>query len=514
MFFVPLYFEAIRSRPFLVFWLATAAQAALWFAVPAIFYTAPPGDLAQVLAIGHEFQFDSDVGPPLAFWLAEIAFRIAGLFGVYLLSQACVVTVYWCVFRLASAIVGPAQAAVVILLMIGISVFTVPTPDFGPPILTAALWAVVLWQYWRAVMERHRRAWYWLGCAAALIFLASEAAMILLGVLGLFTVLTQRGRRALDYMEPWIVAAAMVCFLFVHLLWLEGSGNSLPPIIDRLHEAAAERENTTAWLKLLIVLVLAHAGLAILVALACGWPGTHAGPTPPVKRGAVEPWTRDFVKVFALIPALLATILAVVLGRQSPIGGAAPLLVLSALAVVVIAGESIELYHQRILGVAWVSLLILPAVLVPLVMVLLPWALGAELKVGAPASAMGRFFAQTFQERTGRPLKVVTGEVDTATLVALGAPSRPSVYFEGDPARSPSVTSADIRKNGAVVVWMTPDTTPTPPAAIKLHFPDLIPEVPRAFERRIEGRLPRFRVGWGVIRPASAPAAAAGPTPH
>ena len=157
MFYVPLYIEALRSRPVLVFWLATLAQAALWIAVPMLFYAAPPGDLAQLLAIGHEFQFDSDVGPPLAFWLAEIAFRLAGLFGVYVLSQICVVTTYWCVFTLGRAIVGPAHAAMAVLLMVGISLFTVPTPDFGPPVLAMALWAVVLLHYWRAVVQGQPR---------------------------------------------------------------------------------------------------------------------------------------------------------------------------------------------------------------------------------------------------------------------------------------------------------------------------------------------------------------------
>src|SRR5579863_3037560 len=181
MFYVPLYFEAIRSRPVLTFWLATLVQAVLWIMVPILFYAAPPAELAQVLAIGHEFQFDSDVGPPLAFWLAEIAFRVAGLFGVYVLAQICVVTTYWCVFALGRAIVGPTHATMAVLLMVGISLFTVPSPDFGPPILAMALWAVVLLNYWRAAMQNERRSSYLLGVVAALLLLTSAAALILLG---------------------------------------------------------------------------------------------------------------------------------------------------------------------------------------------------------------------------------------------------------------------------------------------------------------------------------------------
>ena len=465
MFFVPLYIEALRSRPAFLFWAAALVQAAIWIAVPMAFYAAPPGNLPQLLAIGHEFQLRGDVGPPLAYWLAEIAFRIAGLFGVYALSQICVVVTYWCVFALGSAIAGPAHAALATLLMIGISLFTVPTPDFGPPILAMALWALVLLNYWRAAMQGRRRAWYALGAAAALLLCASSAALILLGALAMFAVATGRNRSTLKGNEPWLVIIGLAVFLFVHLLWLQRSSEALMPALQHLREATAGPENTIAWLRLLSALVLAHAGLAILVVLATG--------------------------------------AAVIAGYGLPLGGAAPLVVLSSLAIIVLAGERIELFHQRVLGYAWVGLLLAPALFVPVVMLSLPWATGTELKIAQPATAMGRFFAENFERRTGRALKIVTGDLDTATLIALAAPSRPSVYFDQDPSRSPWVTPDDIRAKGAVVVWRTVDTTPTPPPEIKARFPDLIPEVPRTFARPVQGRLPVLRIGWGVIRPGS-----------
>ncbi len=503
MFYVPIYVEMLRSRPLLLFWAATLAQAATWIVVPMLFYAAPPGELAQLLSIGHEFRFDGAVGPPLAYWLAEIAFRGAGLFGVYALAQICVVTTYWCVFALGRAVVGPAHAAMAVLLMVGISLFTVPSPDFGPPILTMALWSVVLLQYWRAVVQRQTRAWYVLGFAAALVLLTTIAAPILLVTLVVFTAVTDRGRAALKAAEPWIVAIGLVPFLFLHLLWLEGAGANLTPILERLRDAHAAGENTSLWLRLLTALLLAHAGVAILLVLAAGWPRVSASPAPPLSRQPVDPFAVTFVKIFALVPGLLATIIAVVAGQSLPIGGAAPLVVLSGLAVVMAAADTIALYHQRILGFAWAGLLIVPALFVPLLIVLLPWTIGADLQIAQPATAMGRFFADSFERRTGQPLAVVTGDPRTAALIALAAPSRPSVFFDADPARSPWVTADDIRKKGAIVVWLTADTTPTPPPDIKAYFPDLIPEVPRTFERPVQGRLPLLRVGWGVIRPGS-----------
>src|SRR5437763_15634540 len=86
MFRVSLILEALRARPAVMFWVAALAQGLLWTLVPALFYAAPPGEVPLVLAIGHEWQLGSPYGPPLAYWLAEIAFELAGrsIVGLYL----------------------------------------------------------------------------------------------------------------------------------------------------------------------------------------------------------------------------------------------------------------------------------------------------------------------------------------------------------------------------------------------------------------------------------------------
>src|SRR3954464_13843233 len=91
MFHVSLILEALRARPALMFWVAALAQGTLWTLVPSLFYAAPPGDVPLVLAVGREWQLGSPYGPPLAYWLADLAYRLAGgsIVGVYLLSQLC-----------------------------------------------------------------------------------------------------------------------------------------------------------------------------------------------------------------------------------------------------------------------------------------------------------------------------------------------------------------------------------------------------------------------------------------
>src|SRR5215831_14908292 len=184
MLYVSIIVELLRSRPALAVWLAALAQALLWFLVPVLFYAGPPGELPSVLAVGHEFQLGTYLGPPLAFWLAEIAFTLAGrsLAGVYLLSQACVVVTYWAVFTLGSSIVGAQHAALAVLLMVGIAAFTVPTPDFGPVILTLPLWAIILLDYWRAGGGGRRRFWLGLGVEVGLFLLPTYVGLNLVGL--------------------------------------------------------------------------------------------------------------------------------------------------------------------------------------------------------------------------------------------------------------------------------------------------------------------------------------------
>ena len=79
MLYVSIFVELLRSRPALAIWVAALAQAALWTLVPLLFYSGPPGDVPNVLAVGHEFQLGTYLGPPLAFWLADIAFEVAGV---------------------------------------------------------------------------------------------------------------------------------------------------------------------------------------------------------------------------------------------------------------------------------------------------------------------------------------------------------------------------------------------------------------------------------------------------
>lgn len=496
--------ELLRSQPRLTFWVAAVAQTAMWWIIPSVFYSSPPGDLPIVLAVGHEFQLGSVFGPPLAFWAAEIAFDIAGSVGVYLAAQACVLFTYYAVFTLARAIVGIHHAAFAVLLMVGISAFTAPTPNFGPSVLAMPLSAFALLNLWRALGERRRASWFLLALCIGLLLLTTYAGLILAGLIVVFLATTRRGRNALRSGDPWLAGMAMAVVLFPHLIWLDLAGSTSSFDWPRLAQPRPAETFFAGWRDQFEALFLVHAGLLVLVGLGSKWHLRNADKVPVFLRSFTDPFGRRFVYFFAVAPMLVAMATAIMLDQRQPIGGYAPHLVLSGLAIIVLAGNSIPWHRPRLVAMAWSLLLLVPPLSASAAIGVLPWIGISGVDVTRPASAMGRFFANSFERRIGAPLGVVAGDTRTAALVALGAPTRPSLFIDVAPERSPWVSGTDIGRRGAVVVWSETSTRSAVPADIAARFPGLVAEVPRAFERMVQGRVQPLRIGWGVVRPQPA----------
>jgi hypothetical protein len=506
MLYVSIVIELVRSRSAAAVWMAACAQGAIWALVPSWFYSGPPGNVTVMLAIGHEFPLATPFGGPLAFWLAEFAFDATGhsLFGVYVLSQACVVLTYWAIFALGRTIVGGQHAALAVLLMVGISTFTLATPDFGPAVLAMPIWAFLLLHYWQAVGLRRPKYWIAVGVEIGLLLLTTYGALLLILLLVLFTLANDRGRAALASSYSWLAGLLCLIALVPHLLWLTDASGQWIATLTRLRAPDAAIGSAVEWLRQIAWILISHLGLFALAGLVIGFGRMRVEPAPVIVRGPVKPFAGEFVYFFALAPAALATFAGAIMGLSDPVGGLGPLVVLSGLALVVAGGDIVKFGQQRLTICAWSALLILPPVLAVAALSVAPW-IGIDLAVSEPAEPIARFFADSFQRRVGTPLRIVAGDTRTAALVALGSPSRPSVLFDAAALRSPWVTMDDVQKKGAIVVWPTTDTSGTPPPPIQERFPDIVPEVPRDFKRAVRGELPLLRIGWALIRPQASP---------
>jgi hypothetical protein len=360
----------------------------------------------------------------------------------------------------------------------------------------------VLFAY-RAITDGRRLDWLALGISLGALALTAYSGLILVALVILCIVFSRRGRARLGTIGPWAAIVIAILINFPQLVWLERTGANPLPALEALPSLVVAERKLLAWGDLLLWLVFAHAGLVVLLLVAGGVLSAPGQGAPAFERPQpVEPFAKKFIYTFALAPAFIATLLAVLLGRSQPVGGAAPLVILSGLAIVVAAGDTIRLHRQRIGALVWLGLLVVPPAMVVGATVTLPWTAAIDLEVSKPAAQMGDFFTETFRRRTGRPLEIVVGDQRTAGLVALTSPDRPSLFIDGSPERAPWLSETAVRQKGAVVLWTATDAAGTPPANLKERFPDMVTEVPRSFSRSVQGRLPLLRIGWAVIRPA------------
>lgn len=503
--FTSLIVELVRARPRLMFWLVVLAVAALWFVLPMLLYAGPPGEVATVLAFGREYQVGTNLGPPVAFWLADVAFRLAGghIFGVYLLAQLCFIVTFWALFRLGRAIVGGPQAVLAVLLTLTIPAFAFPGLAFGPLILARPLWALVLLHAWQIMGQGRRNAWFALSIEVGLLLLTTPAALPLLALLAVFALATAKGRRALASLDPLYALLVVAVLVLPYAVWLlRADALALPQ-----WPAIAELEGRLlGWGGLLLGLLFALSGIALLAIVNSRYRDRKPEDAPTIFRPPLDPFARLFVYVFALVPPVLLTFLAALFGKDETVGGDGIALLLIGLAVVVAAGDLIALRRQQMLRTAWLVIMAAPVAVVFGVALIQPWIGGAaEVATSLPATDIGKFFGENFERRTGRPLAAVAGDPQLAALIGFAAPSRPHVMFDAAPRATPWLAPARFAETGGVVVWRAADTAGTPPEEIAKRFPGLVPEVPRAFERLVRGRQV-LRIGWAIVRPQDAAA--------
>lgn len=497
--FTSLAIELIRARPQLVVWLVVLLQAALWLVVPLLLYRSPPGDLATVLAYGREYQVGTNLGPPLAFWLADIAFRAAGnhMIGVYLLAQLCSIAMFWTLYLLARAIVGGQQAVLAILLTMTVTAFSSPGVEFGPLVLARPLWALLLLHSWQLIGQNRRYAWFAWSIEAGLLLLTTSAAIGLLVLLAGFALATERGRRVLMSFDPLFALLVIVVVALPYLIWLIRVDTMMlshwPAIVDLSRSALH-------WAELLGGLLLTMSGILLLVVLNSGWFSRDPEEVPIIYRLPVDPLARVFVYFFAVAPAFIASLIAGLFDLNRVVGGEGIVLMMSGLATIVAVGNLIPLRVQRLLRLVWVAVIVAPAFVVIAGTFFMPWISSSEVATSLPARAIANFFGDSFERRTNRPLRAVTGDAQLAALISLGA-GRPHLLLDTPPEQTPWLNLVKFNETGGVVVWRASDTAGMPPADIVQRFPGLVPEVPRVFEWLVTGRQPPLRIGWALVRP-------------
>jgi hypothetical protein len=297
--------------------------------------------------------------------------------------------------------------------------------------------------------------------------------------------------------DPLYALLVVIVLALPYLIWLiRADVLSLPP----LPAAADLVARATRWGIVLGGLIVATAAIVLLVILNSRWFARDREDPPIIYRPAVGPLGQQFVYFFTFAPGIVGSFVSGLFNLDRVFGGAGVALLMSGLAVVVASGDLIRLRRQRLLRSVWALAVAAPAGLSLVMALFLPWTSTTELSTSLPSAAIGRFFDDSYERRTNQRLRAVAGDPELASLIAMQA-RRPHLLLDATPQRTPWLSIAKFNETGGVVVWRAQDTAGTPPPELAQRFPGLVPEVPRSFDRLVNGRLPTLRIGWAIVRP-------------
>jgi 4-amino-4-deoxy-L-arabinose transferase-like glycosyltransferase len=464
-----------------------------------------PLDVIEQLAWGREWQIVYFKHPPLPAWIVEVVATVSGRWppALYLVGPLASALSLFAVWRLGRAMIGEQRALLAVLAQEGVVYFTIFTPEFNHNVVLLPLWAALgLAGYracfvpgsWRALCGR----WAWFGLLAALGMLGKYTTALLLLSLLLLLVVRPRLRRVLVSPGPWVAMAVALLLLTPHLLGLwriefapllfpferaPGPSHWYDHIVNPLLFAVAQFGDIAA-------------ALLALVLMAWRRPGEQQVMPQPHQLPAEQ---RAYLATITWAPASLAVAASVVLGLHLKDMWGYPMWCFIGLFLMAeVVGPITEGGLQRFC-VVWLVIL----VTVPIVFTLQQTIGGRFLRKAMRAQFPGPELAHVVEQRwravAGNvPLGVVAGDVWIAGNIAFYGAERPSVFIDADPAKSPWITSAELARQGAVLIWPATEHEPHWLAG----FPTAQPQEPIELPYVPPLGHPPVRFSWAILRPA------------
>ncbi|CEJ14271.1 hypothetical protein BN1110_04599 [bacterium YEK0313] len=467
--------QFLVERARLAFWSLIGLNAFVATAAPMLGFVTLPRDTLEGFIWGRTFQWGFSKHPPLQAWILGLSEWLAPAapWLAYVYAQLCVALTLWAVWQLGRAVLGEVQGLIAALLtLVGVHYYGPPMATFTPDTLSAPLWALAGLTWWRAVVQERPRAWYGFALVVALSIYAKYVVLLLVGVLGLFTVATPRGREALKRPEPWI--AGLICLGLVapHLNWVfETSFSTLGYAFSHGEKANSIIIRLYFCLTFLSAQVVQHAMLIVLLALTVGF-GRLKPKSELVVEGRLVPrFEQAAILAMALAPLMIALVVNFAVGGEFRQGRGTALFAFSAIAVLMLIGPRLELGRLKLAGAIGLGLI-----------VLLPFANAfhhhARLAMGAgvvptlyPAAPLAEELTSRWHAETDRPLRVVVGDRWHAGNIAFYSADRPLILLDGDSRQAPWVSDAMLARRGGLIVWQPEDREAF--ARLRQRFPDL-----------------------------------------
>jgi 4-amino-4-deoxy-L-arabinose transferase-like glycosyltransferase len=495
-------FATARPQQFLGIMLAL--HLLLWWGVQMLVQANLSLDGLEMLSWGHEGLLASPKHPTLPGWVAEGMALATGnsVWGQFLLGPVFVTATFWLVWRLGLRITTPARALLGVLALEGVIYFTFTSPEFNNNVVLYPLWAALALAAHRAVSMNRWRDWLLTGLAAGLSMNGKYvSALLILSLLG-FLLTDAKGRRQLRTPRPWVAALLTLALLVPHAwgLWQIDFRPILFPL-GRAQPASGLADHVLFPLRFFGAQLVAILG-AVVVALVARSGSSDSNIAVPATPLAGR--DRRFLLWIALGPCLLAMLAAGLAGRDMRSMWGSPMWNFVGLLLLCLPARALTQAGMRRAVTASIAVAVLALLAFGGKTAFGPLVRHQASRANFPGQALADAVSQGWSARVpGRPLTLVAGDPWLGGNVGFYASGRPSVILDADLSINPWLTQAQLRRDGAVIVWRMPPELPADavPGWLESRFAgaEIQPVLTLAPQSLFD--LPDERVGWAIQPP-------------
>jgi 4-amino-4-deoxy-L-arabinose transferase-like glycosyltransferase len=447
-------------------------------------------DTAELIAWSREPALGYPKHPPLPTWLVWAWFEVFPLadWAFYLLAIASAALALWIAWRLSDRVLAPERRILGLAVLSLVPFYNFHALKFDHNAALLPLWAVATLCFVRS-FETRSLGWAALaGVGAAAAMLGKYWSIFLLVGLGLAALVDPRRAAYFRSGAPWITAAVGAALLVPHMAWLVA--HDFIPFSYAVEAHATSAATVAASVANYLAGAAGYVALPVLLVLVATRPRRPA--IVDLLIPSATPVGRRLAAVAFWVPLLLPALVAPIAGLElNPIWTTSAFTLLP---VVLLSSPLLAVSRPALLAVVGF------AVLFPLVMAAVaPFVALARQRAGVPlVAAHGRELAQQMTREwravTNRPLRLVGGDPDLASVTAFYVPDRPSAFPIAEPQFAPWVDTARIRREGiSLVCYMHPEGPWCVHSAVLNAVDDLLAHTPAV--RRLEMRIPGAPMG-------------------
>ncbi|HEY0233632.1 MAG TPA: glycosyltransferase family 39 protein [Afipia sp.] len=486
--------DFVEANPASGFAIFALFHFALWTILPTVLYPNLPLDLIEAMTYGREWQIGHDKLPPLPWWIVEILYRIFHAdIAYYAFAQITVLTAFALVFRLALPMVGALGALASVMIVDGLHYFTSTSVKFNHDVIQLPFWALAGVAYYYALRTGRIVHWILLGFALGMALWAKYFVVILAFPLALFLLIDRDARPALRTPGPYIAAAAALIVASPHLVWLV-QNDFLP--IHYVETRAIPPQGFLDHITRPLLFAFGQFGWAIpslAIAASLYWRRTDK-----IEPYGVDAFSRRIVTLLTFGPMVTLLIAAAITGGKLIGMWGYPFWLFLGLWLVLRAEKISERERFTKLGRVWLIVTACYAIAFTIDMAVIPRLKDSPRTELFPGNVVAQELAARFRSETGEPVRYVIGTMYDGGNISHYAAEQPRTIIDGTYTRSPWIDPVDVKRHGALVIWLTGD-----PA----HVPDMLRPLADDAEPRPALIVPRrigkgdAVVGWAIVKP-------------